>query len=180
MKNYKTPKVKLIIIIIITFINLASFKKFPSWTKPDWIDRHTQTHTHRINNNNDNNHNNNWILPERLKSCGTWRWLWYPLSESFVSVSLLRLKIISTHRVIKERDLYFYKEMCYGLFIPSSCYTTSLHGNKKQTCKSLLYDWSSLANCDRYNQYTVTKSNKFNALHEASEMPTEKTLLPHT
>ena len=45
----------------------------------------------------------------------------------------------------------------------------SLHRNKKQTVKSLQYDWSSLTNSDSRNQYTVTVKNKFDTLQETSE-----------
>ena len=44
----------------------------------------------------------------------------------------------------------------------------SLHRNKKQTVETSQYNWSSLANCDIRNQYTLTVRNKFDTIQETS------------
>ena len=48
----------------------------------------------------------------------------------------------------------------------------SLQKHKKQTGEASQYDWSSLANNDISNQYTITVRNKFDSLQEISEWHT--------
>ena len=48
----------------------------------------------------------------------------------------------------------------------------SLHRNKKQTSEASQYDWSSLANQDISNQYTVIVRSKFDTLQEISQRHT--------
>ena len=48
----------------------------------------------------------------------------------------------------------------------------SLHRNKKQMHKASQYDWISLDNCDKNNQYMIILRNKLDTLQETSERHT--------